>query len=161
MQQVCDLSRAVTCSCMLLKADRQPPHAQVSRSKAASSKARFEMYVRSLFLKGPRVERWQQVCDRSQRTRRNILQADRQSVCSVEVGTLIWHWYEMIKWQQRPRSCSRADAPSELPEAWGAPHRPRAAACILQAKVEKLSGFTPSIQPEACGLGLYARCKTR
>ena len=32
---------------------------------------------------------------------------------------------------------------------------------ILQAEAEKLSGFTPSIQPEAAGLGLYARCKTR
>ena len=33
---------------------------------------------------------------------------------------------------------------------------------ILQAKAEKLSGFTPStIQPEAAGRGLYARCKTR
>ena len=33
---------------------------------------------------------------------------------------------------------------------------------ILQAEAEKLSGFTPRIQPSACGLGLYnARCKTR
>ena len=33
---------------------------------------------------------------------------------------------------------------------------------ILQASASKLSGFTPRIQPSACGLGLYnARCKTR
>ena len=31
---------------------------------------------------------------------------------------------------------------------------------ILQASASKLSGFTPRIQPSACGLGLYnARCK--
>ena len=31
---------------------------------------------------------------------------------------------------------------------------------ILQASAPKLSGFTPRIQPSACGLGLYnARCK--
>ena len=33
---------------------------------------------------------------------------------------------------------------------------------ILQASASKLLGFTPRIQPSACGLGLYnARCKTR
>ena len=32
----------------------------------------------------------------------------------------------------------------------------------VQASASKLSGFTPRIQPSACGLGLYnARCKTR
>ena len=39
LQQVRDRSRAVNVSCMRWKAGRQPSHVQVSRSKAASSKA--------------------------------------------------------------------------------------------------------------------------
>ena len=63
--------------------------------------------VRSLFLKGPLVERWQQVCDRSQRTWRSP---------GVTFCRLIARAFALLKWA--PWSGAETGAAVELCAVW-------------------------------------------